>query len=382
MNKFSIDFEIVTPMFMAGNNQKTAEFRLPSFKGALRFWYRAVSFPRLKSVETMKTEEDEVFGSTNNASKVILNLEAYRDGKKGVQFRNKGGLTYLGYGVVDFRGNTIRRYISPSTTGRITLLCRGLDKVQLNNLKNALTAFALFGNLGSRSRKGYGSINFRSITLDKGERVYVQPKTTDELINKIQNFCKINRLAQVNFQPPFSAFSAKSRIHILDSATDGIELLNSIGERMALYRSWGRNGRVVGKPAEKNFKADHDLVRNMEFGKKPTTHPERAIFGLPHNYFFGSTKFKANVEPDSKDLTRRASPLFIKIHKLAERSVVAVSLILNSQFLPQGTKIKVSSNKVTAKVPPRPKWDVLTDFIEGATKQGKPRFPKNKKVFP
>ncbi len=381
MNKVIIDFELVTPMFMAGGNQKSAEFRLPSFKGVLRFWYRAVSFSTFQGLKLMKDEEDNIFGSTGNASKIVLNLEAYREGKRGIQFKGKGGLIYLGYGVVDFRGNTTRRYISPSTTGRVSISYRNLNDAQMDRLKKALTAFALFGNLGSRSRKGYGSINFRQITFD-GKRIFEQPKTIDDLFIKIQKFTMSNKFIQANSQPPFSAFSSKSRIDILDTGSDAINLLNSIGEQMALYRSWGRNGKVMGKTAERNFRSDHHLIKGMQNGNKPSTHPKRVIFGLPHNYYFVSTNFKVNVEPDSKDINRRASPLFLKIHKVSEKKFAAVSLILQSQFLPKEIKIKMSSKKVTAKVPARPDWKTLIDFIDSKKNNNQPRFPNKRTVFP
>ncbi len=382
MNKFTIDFEIVTPTFMAGANQKAAEFRLPSFKGLLRFWWRAIAFPNLQSIQKMKKEEGEIFGSTDNASKIILNMESYRDVKKPVQFKNKGGLTYLGYGVVDYRGNPTRRFIFPASTGRISILCHGIkDNKQLERLKNALVAFALFGNMGSKSRKGYGSINFRNITLD-GTKIYVQPKSVEELVKKLQSFCAVNRFANFKTQPPLSAFSANARIDVLDTGTDALSLLNSIGEQMALYRSWGRNGRVMGKTAERNFRNDHDLIKNMQIQKKPHKHPKRVIFGLPHNYFFGSSKFKVNVEPDSREINRRTSPLFLKIHKLRERNFVAVSLILKSQFLPQRTRIKISSKRITVSVPVQPDWTTLINFLDGNTKQNKPRFPNKQTIFP
>ncbi|RMG26606.1 MAG: type III-B CRISPR module RAMP protein Cmr1 [Methanobacteriota archaeon] len=381
MHKFTIDFEIVTPMFIAGSNQKTAEFRLPSFKGSLRFWWRAVAFAKLKSLEQLKEKEDFIFGSTNNASRIHLNLESYRQGQTRVNFKNKGGLVYLGYGVIHYSGRPERKYISPNTIGRITIACRGLQQDQLNELQQALTAFALFGNMGSRARKGYGSINFRKISLD-GKIFYSQPKAINSLEKKINEFCKSNNIGRLNSQPPFSAFSAFTRIDILENDTNALTLLNLVGEQMALYRSYGRNGKVMGKSAERNFKSDHDLIREIQKGQKPQVHPQRVIFGLPHNYFFGSDGFKVNVEPDSKEMTRRASPLFIKIHKLDNQLFVAVALVLRSQFLPQGVKIKISPKRMrTTKVPLRPDWEVLTEFIEGSNKQGS-RFPRRKKVFP
>ncbi len=381
MSKFTLDFEIITPMFMAGANQKSTEFRLQSFKGVLRFWWRAVTFAKYQSINKLRIEEDGIFGSTEKASRITLNLESYRKGRTPVQFKNKYGLIYLGYCAVGFRGNTTRRYIPPSTTGRISIFCKGLSNDQLELLKQALTAFALFGNMGSKSRKGYGSFSVRKLTLDN-EIVYEQPRNAGKLEKLIKNFFAANRFSNLRGMPPFSAFSSQTRIDIIDTGTDALELLNIIGERMVLYRSWGRNGRVMNRPAERNFKKDHDLIKDMQYGKKPTDHPDRVNFGLPHNYFFSSSKFKASVEPDSKEINRRASPLFIKIHKVGDRSYAAVSLILRSQFLPQNIKIKISSRKISNSVQARPDWSVLDKFLDGVDKLNKPRFPKKRAVVP
>jgi hypothetical protein len=67
--------------------------------------------------------------------------------------------------------------------------------------------------------------------------------------------------------------------------------------------------------------------------------PERAIFGLPHNYFKpkdkavkGSTNYKVDVSPDGFE--RRASPLFLHIHRFDQGPPVALWLFLPAQFLP------------------------------------------------
>ena len=47
MHTIEATYRINTPMFIAGAEQdKEAELRLPSFKGALRFWWRALAYGR------------------------------------------------------------------------------------------------------------------------------------------------------------------------------------------------------------------------------------------------------------------------------------------------------------------------------------------------
>ncbi|HID77150.1 MAG TPA: type III-B CRISPR module RAMP protein Cmr1, partial [Planctomycetaceae bacterium] len=48
MTVFEATYRIVTPMFCAGADEQRAELRLPSFKGALRFWWRSLMWGQVK----------------------------------------------------------------------------------------------------------------------------------------------------------------------------------------------------------------------------------------------------------------------------------------------------------------------------------------------
>lgn len=67
------NYRVVTPMFLSGADQTAAELRLPSFKGALRFWWRALAPAR--DVQQLRDVEDFLFGSTRaGASRVRMRL--------------------------------------------------------------------------------------------------------------------------------------------------------------------------------------------------------------------------------------------------------------------------------------------------------------------
>ncbi|MDQ5770594.1 hypothetical protein [Thiothrix subterranea] len=152
--------------------------------------------------------------------------------------------------------------------------------------------------------------------------------------------------------------------------------MNKIGEQQQLYRSYGQNGLVNHKKAERTFTPDHDLVLNIIRNKNADNRiPKRSIFGLPHNYFFSSefnkvkneaiargeneqdAKRKARRESQAefsasvKDRTRRASPLFIHVHKFPDRKVAVVQTLLPSEFLPDRTALEFKmGNKPNDKV--------------------------------
>ena len=142
-----------------------------------------------------------------------------------------------------------------------------------------------------------------------------------------------------------------------------LELLDLVGRELVRFRSWGRNGKILGNKidSERNFEDDHDLMKSQ--GQEKTTHPRRIAFGLPHNY--GKWQ-AAQVEPCGKGLDRRASPLFIHIHE-CESTPVAVLSFLPARFLPKDGKnqsyISVGGSKVI-QVPEDDLYRPVNEFLD------------------
>ena len=378
MTKLKADFKIVTPLFMSGANPQSAELQVPSIKGVLRFWWRALALGRLGSVEGVRAEEARIFGSTKGQSSVKLRLsppkKISRLKKKSVlKYNGIGdvvgeGARYLGYGILDVSGELTRQCIGyPLEGGELELLFRSKTlEDDIKSVEAALIAMSLFGGLGSRSRKGYGSINLTNLTRnDETEPVFTMPNDLDGLNGAISCLFDINgryKIEPYHGLPPYTAFSEMTRIDIIDEGDEPLKLLNSVGEKMMEYRSY-RKGR--------NFLGDYRLIRDA-LTKNVTDHPERAIFGLPHNYFFSSTHDSAEVKP--KDYKRRASPLFIHIQQLNKDQYAAIAAIFPADFLPKEEKIMVEMSPVDVNVD----YKVLNDFIDG---NGMPRFASQVRVI-
>jgi len=105
---------------------------------------------------------------------------------------------------------------------------------------------------------------------------------------------------------------------------------------MQMYRSWGRNHRVNNKPSEMSFPDDHDLLQHVSKKNSPTGPPRRAVFGLPHNYYFSSTEAYVDLHRKSSNELgkvkgdRRASPLFIHLHKISPNEYMLIHLLRHS----------------------------------------------------
>ena len=370
-------YRVVTLMFCGGADpRQSAELRLPSFKGVLRFWWRALAWGRLGgNLDEIHKQEARLFGSAEGGqSRVVMRLKGTprphtvdvgsvlgSDGGKaphGAKSRMivGPGARYLGYGVMGAFGRSAGKLDRPclraSFNFTVRMRCRGLTAQDTKPLKQALVALGTFGGMGAKSRKGYGSLVLGSLRVD-GNADWRAPQSIDDLdkaIRSIHESVPGHRTGIRAEGIPFTVLSPITR-HVLltgNANHSPLELLDMVGREMVRFRAWGYNGRVLDRvPSERNFKGDHDLMKS---GQRRTKHPERIAFGLPHNYGRWPDQ---QVGPADDALDRRASPLFIHIHLVNDRPVAVLSL-LPARFLPRPTsshpgampQIKVGGERV------------------------------------
>ena len=389
MQTIEAQFEIVTPMFISGANNE-ADLRPPSIKGALRFWWRALHWGQClqdcqqdtgKALKRLYGLEAELFGAAVKDDKygqgsLFLKLKPGFPNKQFVADTSKPGVTYLlGQGLFHFK----KGYLKPALAAKqcFTLILKVRDNDSLDGVIDSLLLWGLLGGLGSRARKGLGSVAIRSLLLKENHKNVIKeieiPKTKEEYVKTIQSL-----LRQINNGlPPFTALSGKTRIDISEEGSHANTLLNKIGMEMQLYRSYGKNSgkghKVAGRDAEQNFKSDHDNVLNFIKTGSIKEHPKRVIFGLPHNYFYSS--ISQNVDVLAVDTTmnsnkkesqhRRSSPLFIHIHRFNEKECIAVQALIQAEFLPEKYQIQLFNKKSKKKVslPCKVNWDDIQTYL-------------------
>src|SRR5690554_3545147 len=141
--RWEATYKITTPMFLAGAEQeKTPELRPPSFKGLLRFWFRAVALPKLESWKEVQKLEKELFGSTDQQSSFLLDLVENSSGQiEGLE--NSPGLIYLGHGLINHRGQLQRHYLKSGGIFTLRLLLKKRNVSEEANFFLPLTLKAL-----------------------------------------------------------------------------------------------------------------------------------------------------------------------------------------------------------------------------------------------
>lgn len=172
--KFEVEF--ITPAFLGGADSN-AEIRTAPFKNLIRRWWRIANGNL--SPEKLWIKENELFGSTEKNPKIVeanktkkkpeREAEIFGKSKVGLFIDDasevkvsadaeKGNLKkflYLGYGPVQNNVSDIKNFLKAGSKFSLTLT---VPKEEKNNFINILTLINLFGEIGSRSRKSFGSV--------------------------------------------------------------------------------------------------------------------------------------------------------------------------------------------------------------------------------
>ena len=120
------------------------------------------------------------------------------------------------------------------------------------------------------------------------------------------------------------------------------------------------------KKPEANFAtgagSDKDIMKRLERNRQtaPPHHPQRIVFGLPHNYGKYSHQM---VNGSEEGRERRASPLFIHIHQALGSDPVASLIYLPSVFLPEGDRVNVGGHDVALNRADS-FWEPIATFID------------------
>jgi len=357
-------FEIVTPMFLGGADHQATRIRETSIKGALAFWWRALNYARFvekaagygqtklnNALKDMQKAEQELFGGPKGQGAFLLKVtqQAATTAHKGSILYETGtqdvgpGARYFGYGLMSAFGNNAgqleRSCLLPGNSFGLELLFRRskFDLIK-KHIIPTLKLFGLLGGLGSRVRRGWGSLALSKLEGD-GVEGWKRPKDIQDYEKELQELAGHTTVIEGN-EFPVSAFAKETRIYA-GAASSAVPLkhLNDVGEAMQKYRSWGfsNNGAIYpptvnNRDSEMNFVDDHDWSKGGL--DRPNFVPKRIAFGLPQNYKDNRGVTGKQVEPKEKSINRRASALAIHIHKTMGQNSFAVLSLFPTKFLP------------------------------------------------
>ena len=375
MEKVTLDVETVTPLFIAGADQrniKSEGLRASSLRGLMRWWFRAILGGVMFSsgslnIKEIKEKEERIWGSPNEKSKVAINvLNTHVDIKFLQNIRNKRGMYYLAYGVLN------RPYIE----GKFKINFLFNSNIHEEDKRKVIATFWLLlnlGGIGSRNRRGFGSLRIINNTKIYGID-FRNPNNLNELEIYLKSNIKEclksfgwNGFANISTNLPIFPIITRNfwKMKILNkSYSTNINAIDDIGTIIRQYREDRDNPSA--KHRRKGYiywvTKDYTAVKNIYTSRPPKT-PPGSIFGLPHQFQFQSINEKAIVKGIKHD--RRASPLHIKIWKLDERKFIVGLQLFKAIFLPEN-KLQISdlrNEKIKANVN-LPSYGYIEEFLD------------------
>ncbi|RMD63764.1 type III-B CRISPR module RAMP protein Cmr6, partial [Candidatus Parcubacteria bacterium] len=180
---FETTLELVTPAFLAGANQQAedCDLRSATMRGLLRWWWRTMHAGFL-DVKTLRALEAAIWGDTNSGGAVRIELSQIKASPPALHshpHEKRSGLRYVAYGMDEkSKGHRKQRYrLDPPAFWNLRLIARptqfpneadiSQSKQQrvslsagrvLEQAKAALWLLCNYGGVGSKSRKGFGSL--------------------------------------------------------------------------------------------------------------------------------------------------------------------------------------------------------------------------------
>lgn len=390
---------MITPIFgggtEAGVNDPVTLIRPSSIRGHLRFWWRATRGANCASVSELRQREGDIWGTTENPSPVCIETvvieqdapyecanwdKTLRDGK--VIYRLKWSSPFDGrnnplpYVLFPFQGKSPKsdKPKDPSKmvkSARFKLIVRissdGIKNIE-KDVEAAIWAWINFGGIGSRTRRGCGSLycpdpidlcpqscqDFEKWLKDRIDHYGLRlPRdSTEEATLE-----KSNSTKQPLFPP--RKWATLDRIMIRENDYMEKDAIPSWIECIKVMKDLrqgieGRDNAASSHPGRSRW-PEAESVRNLVVQQKlkgrGTMHPEdsrmsgimafpRAEFGMPIilelRKDYRDSGANTNIKPTlqaNKDHDRMASPLILKPMKFGDGSFASIILRLNTPSL-------------------------------------------------
>jgi len=313
MPDVTFNLRALTPVFIAGADQTSAELRAPTFRGLMRYWQRALvgglAGTDATGLQKVRQTEKDLFGATDTGSAVSIRVRAGTNEAReftervSVRVGNTWQATGKGYLLWSMarsgrpeKGNVkpARWYFPPGTTFQVTLSTHSGENTKL---KQAVATFWLLthlGGIGSRSRRAAGSLAAQPEKSGSTDFPFQTPASAAVLKQQIEQGIVLardlysreeRRIREAQFDILAPGFC---RIWILqdEQPWPNAEIaMQKLGERLQDYRS------------------------RVPIGS-------RKVFGLP-------------LMPIIRD-KRRASPLLLRVAELQGNRYVGIAVLFKT----------------------------------------------------
>lgn len=406
MSWTTLTLQVRTPLFGGDDPARDdgTPVRVPSIRGALRFWFRAVAAGHgvPDGAELWKAEE-AVFGSTGTPSAIRLRVlpeqptasgrrsrpdwaiseeRARRHGFDGAQY-------LLGQGLWDYQTGLRRGFVKPGLEFDLDVRF-GRDEHVNARFMLALWAWLTYGGLGARTRRGFGQL---VCTAVRGElpcgwtHADLLPPTDAD------SWAALGDCALPGSLPGRDALGWGTLLPAPPPTGAPLPEFPTLTPRWwagsVLERRAGSLGEALHRAGLRWrwFRAAQD----QDDRRKPTQHtrsPEWtnvihgvddrypiAAFGLPVGYFSSASGFKATVTPELAGTPlRRASPVWLRPVLLQGGRWGVFTHLFYARLLPEGAELRIDDGRPTLR-PPEDAEEAWDRWIDGESRLPDNYFP-------
>lgn len=324
MHTITFTCEVATPMFLSGTDGSTPELRPPSIKGALRFWWRAMNGDM--GVAALKQEESRIFGGGGeNGTRSLVTITIEKRSlltchSGAMEIAQYSGIGYLLYSTIFMQK---RDCFVPGSEFSISF--SSYYPELLETTVKAFACLVFFGGLGSRSRRGAGSVYVKNIEGNAKGHLHTVLKVFDT--TGIDTCEELKKHIDKHLKPFIGSSSAvgsysslnRASLYVMDRQNDWMLALETIG--------------ATFKKVRKSIQSDVDGTPN--FGM-PIRHKRDRINNYPELFLIAG---RVSQNRAKKLYDRRASPLVIKVIKIKDRCYFPIVLHLQGELLPAAVEI-------------------------------------------
>lgn len=335
--KDPLTIHLVTPMFGGGPQSNSIDQERPiresAIRGHLRFWWRATRGSACKNANELSKREAEIFGHTEQASQiqVVTHYEKDEVKRNSKVFFKKKNHPFPRYVLSNMKDKT--PYLMKaqfSLNIRISKKTTDFELIK-KEVEAALWAWINFGGLGSRTRRGCGSLYCKQFSPHN-------KRTKSQLEKWFEQ-----KLLEYDIQLPASSrewptLSREFKVQAFPSS-----MISSWQSVIQTYETFRRRsnpdkkrGRSCWPEADTirlltgKAKSGHHIPYPKEKPFKYQAFP-RAQFGLPIQFRFapkdsGKDPDPVTLLPKGKD--RLASPLILKPLAINQNESVGMVMVL------------------------------------------------------
>ncbi len=376
MAQLEVRLETVTPLFLGGSNPRGApELRAASFRGVLRFWLRALLGGVLgdRNLDDLRKAEAAVFGSTEAASPVVVRIQSQEipmipfsqlaEWDPGQRAYQKPGIAYLFFAARETQQEPERRAVQAGTSFQLILSERaGVSaKTALRQAYAALWLLTHLGGLGARARRGAGGVQATQVqgqpeelpplTIQATSPKRLQEELRDGL-KKLRSLISSQSSGKVSNPSAFDILHPDvCKIWVINRTFDSWdEALDTIGQAMQQFRN--------------RREPDYSNVKNAVQKGAPLKQPvERAAFGLPIVFYYRSLgDLKGTLKGSNHD--RRASPLVIRVVRLANNRFTLVLTQFYAELLPPSERLLLERGRGSTTTAGLPNLGLIDAFLK------------------